>query len=57
MAVPTETFPHRSRQLVPPLLVATIRHTVATSLLSLGRQYVDRHYAERSSAPGTAGAR
>lgn len=43
---------HRTYQVVPLLLVATIWYTVVTSVLSVGQHYVEKHYAR-----GTAGAR
>ncbi|MFF3121801.1 amino acid ABC transporter permease [Streptomyces sp. NPDC057908] len=43
---------HRTYQVIPLLLVATIWYAVVTSLLSIGQHYVERHYAR-----GTAGAR
>ncbi|MFF1646080.1 amino acid ABC transporter permease [Streptomyces sp. NPDC058240] len=43
---------HRTYQVIPLLLVATIWYAVVTSLLGIGQHYVERHYAR-----GTAGAR
>ncbi|MFF9349795.1 amino acid ABC transporter permease [Streptomyces sp. NPDC014734] len=43
---------HRTYQVIPLLLVATLWYAVVTSLLSIGQHYVERHYAR-----GTAGAR
>ncbi|MFJ8309210.1 MULTISPECIES: amino acid ABC transporter permease [unclassified Streptomyces] len=43
---------HRTYQVVPLLLVATIWYVVVTSLLSVGQYYVERYYAR-----GSAGAR
>ncbi|MFJ7495251.1 amino acid ABC transporter permease [Streptomyces sp. NPDC097727] len=43
---------HRTYQVIPLLLVATIWYAVVTSLLSIGQHYIERHYAR-----GTAGAR
>ncbi|MEU0134421.1 amino acid ABC transporter permease [Streptomyces sp. NPDC006296] len=43
---------HRTYQVVPLLLVATLWYVAVTSLLSVGQHYVERHYAR-----GTAGAR
>ncbi|MFB8027931.1 amino acid ABC transporter permease [Streptomyces sp. NPDC056465] len=43
---------HRTYEVIPLLLVATLWYAVVTSLLSLGQYYVERHYAR-----GTAGAR
>ncbi|MGI5399973.1 amino acid ABC transporter permease [Streptomyces sp. CA-135486] len=43
---------HRTYQVVPLLLVATIWYTVVTSVLSVGQHYVEKYYAR-----GTAGAR
>ncbi|MCQ4208090.1 MULTISPECIES: amino acid ABC transporter permease [Streptomyces] len=36
---------HRTYQVIPLLLVATIWYVVVTSLLSVGQHYVERHYA------------
>ncbi|MER5945866.1 amino acid ABC transporter permease [Streptomyces sp. NPDC001904] len=36
---------HRTYQVIPLLLVATIWYIVVTSLLSVGQYYVERHYA------------
>ncbi|MFH8587875.1 amino acid ABC transporter permease [Streptomyces celluloflavus] len=43
---------HRTYQVIPLLLVATIWYVVVTSVLGVGQHYVERHYAR-----GTAGAR
>ncbi|GAA2442292.1 amino acid ABC transporter permease [Streptomyces mauvecolor] len=43
---------HRTYQVVPLLLVATLWYVVVTSLLSIGQYYVERYYAR-----GQAGAR
>ncbi|MFB7374786.1 amino acid ABC transporter permease [Streptomyces sp. NPDC056222] len=43
---------HRTYQVVPLLLVATIWYVLVTSVLSVGQHYVERYYAR-----GTAGAR
>lgn len=43
---------HRTYQVIPLLLVATLWYAVVTSLLGIGQHYVERHYAR-----GTAGAR
>ncbi|MFD6424325.1 amino acid ABC transporter permease [Streptomyces sp. NPDC060198] len=43
---------HRTYQIIPLLLVATIWYVVVTSLLSIGQHYVERYYAR-----GTADAR
>ncbi|MFH8572187.1 amino acid ABC transporter permease [Streptomyces sp. NPDC017993] len=43
---------HRTYQVIPLLLVATIWYIVVTSVLSVGQHYIERHYAR-----GTAGAR
>ncbi|GGP50260.1 amino acid ABC transporter permease [Streptomyces melanogenes] len=40
---------HRTYQVVPLLLVATIWYVVVTSLLSLGQYYVERYYARGSA--------
>ncbi|MGX1674579.1 amino acid ABC transporter permease [Streptomyces sp. NPDC055400] len=39
---------HRTYQVIPMLLVATIWYVVVTSLLSVGQFYVERHYARGS---------
>ena len=39
---------HRTYQVIPLLLVATIWYVVVTSLLSVGQFYVERHYARGS---------
>ncbi|MZD04624.1 ABC transporter permease subunit [Streptomyces sp. SID5785] len=36
---------HRTYQVIPLLLVATLWYVVVTSLLSVGQHYVERHYA------------
>ncbi|MFH9612197.1 amino acid ABC transporter permease [Streptomyces pratensis] len=43
---------HRTYEVIPLLLVATLWYVAVTSLLSIGQYYVERHYAR-----GTAGAR
>ncbi|WP_326602839.1 amino acid ABC transporter permease [Streptomyces sp. NBC_01799] len=43
---------HRTYQVIPLLLVATLWYVVVTSLLSVGQHYIERHYAR-----GTAGTR
>lgn len=43
---------HRTYQVIPLLLVATIWYAVVTSLLGIGQHYIERHYAR-----GTAGVR
>ncbi|MER8085504.1 amino acid ABC transporter permease [Streptomyces sp. NPDC058316] len=43
---------HRTYQVIPLLLVATLWYTLVTSLLGVGQHYIERHYAR-----GTAGAR
>ncbi|RVU25144.1 amino acid ABC transporter permease [Streptomyces antnestii] len=39
---------HRTYQVIPLLLVATVWYVVVTSLLSVGQFYVERHYARGS---------
>ncbi|MFE6404840.1 amino acid ABC transporter permease [Streptomyces alboflavus] len=39
---------HRTYQVIPLLLVATLWYVVVTSLLSVGQYYVERHYARGS---------
>ncbi|WP_399883285.1 amino acid ABC transporter permease [Streptomyces sp. BBFR51] len=36
---------HRTYQVIPLLMVATVWYTVVTSLLGVGQYYVERHYA------------
>lgn len=36
---------HRTYQVIPLLLVATLWYTVVTSVLSAGQYYIERHYA------------
>ncbi|MEV0263236.1 amino acid ABC transporter permease [Streptomyces sp. NPDC050617] len=43
---------HRTYQVIPMLLVATLWYVLVTSVLSVGQHYVERRYAR-----GTAGAR
>ncbi|MFE6688145.1 amino acid ABC transporter permease [Streptomyces sp. NPDC057743] len=43
---------HRTYQVIPLLLVATLWYVLVTSVLNVGQFYVERHYAR-----GTAGAR
>ncbi|MFE7058600.1 amino acid ABC transporter permease [Streptomyces californicus] len=43
---------HRTYQVIPLLLVATVWYAAVTTLLSIGQRYVERYYAR-----GTAGAR
>jgi polar amino acid transport system permease protein len=43
---------HRTYQVIPLLLVATLWYIVVTSVLGVGQHYVERHYAR-----GSAGAR
>ncbi|MFD4570207.1 amino acid ABC transporter permease [Streptomyces sp. NPDC058467] len=39
---------HRTYQVIPLLMVATIWYTVVTSVLSIGQYYVEKHYARGS---------
>ncbi|MGW6529535.1 amino acid ABC transporter permease [Streptomyces venezuelae] len=39
---------HRTYQVIPLLMVATIWYVVVTSVLSVGQYYVERHYAKGS---------
>ncbi|MBO1331977.1 amino acid ABC transporter permease [Streptomyces sp. VRA16 Mangrove soil] len=41
----TQLVYHRTYQVIPLLLVATLWYVVVTSLLSAGQYYVERHYA------------
>ncbi|MEV5973286.1 amino acid ABC transporter permease [Streptomyces sp. NPDC051921] len=43
---------HRTYQVIPLLLVATVWYVLVTSVLSVGQHYVERHYAR-----GTGGTR
>ncbi|MFD4210978.1 ABC transporter permease subunit, partial [Micromonospora tulbaghiae] len=43
---------HRTYEVIPLLLVATLWYALVTSLLSIGQRYVERYYAR-----GTVGAR
>ncbi len=43
---------HRTYQVIPLLMVATLWYAVVTSLLGIGQHYVERHYAR-----GTENAR
>ena len=36
---------HRTCQVIPLLMVATVWYTVVTSLLGVGRHYVEKYYA------------
>ncbi|MFJ1900603.1 amino acid ABC transporter permease [Streptomyces sp. NPDC088115] len=42
---------HRTYQVIPLLLVATLWYVVVTSVLSVGQHYVERHYARGSADP------
>ncbi|MFF3177190.1 amino acid ABC transporter permease [Streptomyces sp. NPDC057900] len=42
---------HRTYQVIPLLLVATLWYVVVTSVLSIGQHYVERHYARGSADP------
>ncbi|MFF0426313.1 amino acid ABC transporter permease [Streptomyces sp. NPDC004520] len=48
----TQLIYHRTYEIIPLLLVATLWYVAVTSVLSVGQYYVERHYAR-----GTAGAR
>ena len=39
---------HRTYQVIPLLMVATVWYTVVTSVLSVGQYYVEKHYARGS---------
>ncbi|MGW4732332.1 amino acid ABC transporter permease [Streptomyces shenzhenensis] len=41
---------HRTYQVIPLLMVATLWYTVVTSVLGIGQHYVERHYARGSEA-------
>ncbi|MFF8276461.1 amino acid ABC transporter permease [Streptomyces lateritius] len=42
---------HRTYQVVPLLLVATLWYVAVTSILSVGQHYVERHYARGTAGP------
>ncbi|MEI5099749.1 amino acid ABC transporter permease [Streptomyces sp. PmtG] len=44
----TQLVYHRTYQIIPLLLVATLWYVVVTSVLSVGQYYVERHYARGS---------
>ncbi|MFC8762898.1 amino acid ABC transporter permease [Streptomyces sp. NPDC057193] len=48
----TQLVYHRTYEIIPLLLVATLWYVAVTSVLGVGQHYVERHYAR-----GTAGAR
>ncbi|SED69943.1 amino acid ABC transporter permease [Streptomyces sp. TLI_105] len=48
----TQLVYHRTYEIIPLLLVATLWYVAVTSVLGIGQYYVERHYAR-----GTAGAR
>ncbi|MFD8211597.1 amino acid ABC transporter permease [Streptomyces sp. NPDC059695] len=48
----TQLVYHRTYEVIPLLLVATLWYVAVTSVLGIGQHYVERHYAR-----GTAGAR
>ncbi|MFH8580786.1 amino acid ABC transporter permease [Streptomyces zaomyceticus] len=48
----TQLVYHRTYEVIPLLLVATLWYVAVTSVLSVGQYYVERHYAR-----GTGGAR
>ncbi|MCZ0979137.1 amino acid ABC transporter permease [Streptomyces diastatochromogenes] len=48
----TQLIYHRTYEIIPLLLVATLWYVAVTSVLGIGQHYVERHYAR-----GTAGAR
>ncbi|MGW8764601.1 amino acid ABC transporter permease [Streptomyces sp. NPDC055815] len=48
----TQLIYHRTYEVIPLLLVATLWYVAVTSVLGIGQYYVERHYAR-----GTAGAR
>ncbi|MEV4942573.1 amino acid ABC transporter permease [Streptomyces zaomyceticus] len=48
----TQLVYHRTYEVIPLLLVATLWYVAVTSVLGVGQYYVERHYAR-----GTAGAR
>ncbi|MEU7074459.1 amino acid ABC transporter permease [Streptomyces narbonensis] len=48
----TQLIYHRTYEVIPLLLVATLWYVAVTSVLSLGQHYVERHYAR-----GTGGVR
>ncbi|MFF7972961.1 ABC transporter permease subunit [Streptomyces sp. NPDC007905] len=48
----TQLIYHRTYQVIPLLMVATLWYTIVTSVLGVGQHYVERHYAR-----GTESAR
>ncbi|MEU5660803.1 amino acid ABC transporter permease [Streptomyces sp. NPDC047737] len=42
---------HRTYEVIPLLLVATLWYAAVTSLLSIGQYYVERHYARGTAGP------
>ncbi|MEV6249271.1 amino acid ABC transporter permease [Streptomyces sp. NPDC051742] len=48
----TQLVYHRTYEIIPLLLVATLWYVAVTSVLGIGQHYIERHYAR-----GTAGAR
>ncbi|MFF8595451.1 amino acid ABC transporter permease [Streptomyces sp. NPDC015220] len=44
----TQLVYHRTYQVIPLLMVATLWYTVVTSVLSVGQYYLERHYARGS---------
>ncbi|MFJ4327051.1 amino acid ABC transporter permease [Streptomyces tricolor] len=42
---------HRTYQVIPLLMVATLWYAVVTSLLGIGQHYVERHYARGTENP------
>ncbi|MCX4701968.1 amino acid ABC transporter permease [Streptomyces sp. NBC_01373] len=44
---------HRTYQVIPLLMVATVWYTVVTSVLSVGQHYVERHYARGTDSGST----
>ncbi|MFI8964170.1 amino acid ABC transporter permease [Streptomyces sp. NPDC053493] len=48
---------HRTYQVIPLLLVATVWYVLVTSVLSVGQHYVERHYARGTGTGGTGGTK
>ncbi|MFD3503345.1 amino acid ABC transporter permease [Streptomyces sp. NPDC058678] len=44
---------HRTYQVIPLLMVATVWYTVVTSVLSVGQHHVERHYARGTGSGST----
>lgn len=47
----TQLVYHRTYQVIPLLLVATLWYVLVTSVLSVGQHYVEKHYARGTGGP------